>query len=369
MMSQNSGADLRYMRRALSLARRGLGRVWPNPAVGCVIVRDGRIVGRGWTQPGGRPHAEVVALAQAGDAAKGATAYVTLEPCAHHGKTPPCAEALISAGIARVVCALGDPDPRVDGGGFDMLRAAGIAVKTGLCEDEARADQAGFLSRVTRGRPMLTLKLASSFDGRIATASGESQWITGPEARRHVHAMRASHDAVMVGAGTARDDDPSLTVRGLGVDHQPVRVVLSRHLDMPLDSQLARTAREVPLWICHGRRAAPELIAAWQGIGATLITVDEVQATLDPGSVLQALGDRGLTRVYCEGGGGLAASLLGAGLVDELVGYGAGLAIGAEGRPSLAAMGLSRLTEAPRFDLIECRDIGGDVLHRWRRKA
>ena len=369
MMSQNSGADLRYMRLALSLARRGLGRVWPNPAVGCVIVRDGRIVGRGWTQPGGRPHAEVVALAQAGDAAKGATAYVTLEPCAHHGKTPPCAEALISAGIARVVCALGDPDPRVDGGGFDMLRAAGIAVTTGLCEDEARADQAGFLSRVTRGRPMLTLKLASSFDGRIATASGESQWITGPEARRHVHAMRASHDAVMVGAGTARDDDPSLTVRGLGVDHQPVRVVLSRHLDMPLDSQLARTAREVPLWICHGRRAAPELIAAWQGIGATLITVNEVQATLDPGSVLQALGDRGLTRVYCEGGGGLAASLLGAGLVDELVGYGAGLAIGAEGRPSLAAMGLSRLTEAPRFDLIECRDIGGDVLHRWRRKA
>lgn len=369
MMSQNSGADLRYMRLALSLARRGLGRVWPNPAVGCVIVRDGRIVGRGWTQPGGRPHAEVVALAQAGDAAKGATAYVTLEPCAHHGKTPPCAEALISAGIARVVCALGDPDPRVDGGGFDMLRAVGIAVTTGLCEDEARADQAGFLSRVTRGRPMLTLKLASSFDGRIATASGESQWITGPEARRHVHAMRASHDAVMVGAGTARDDDPSLTVRGLGVDHQPVRVVLSRHLDMPLDSQLARTAREVPLWICHGRRAAPELIAAWQGIGATLITVDEVQATLDPGSVLQALGDRGLTRVYCEGGGGLAASLLGAGLVDELVGYGAGLAIGAEGRPSLAAMGLSRLTEAPRFDLIECRDIGGDVLHRWRRKA
>lgn len=369
MMSENSGADLRYMRLALSLARRGLGRVWPNPAVGCVIVQDGRIVGRGWTQPSGRPHAEVVALAQAGAAAKGATAYVTLEPCAHHGKTPPCADALINAGIERVVCALGDPDPRVDGGGFDMLRAAGIRVETGLCEDEARADQAGFLSRVTRGRPMLTLKLASSFDGRIATASGESQWITGPEARRHVHAMRASHDAVMVGAGTARDDDPSLTVRGLGVDHQPVRVVLSRHLDLPLDSHLARTAREVPLWICHGRRAAPELIAAWKGIGATLIEVDEAQAALNPASVLRALGDRGLTRVYCEGGGGLAASLLMAGLVDDLVGYGAGLAIGAEGRPSLAAMGLSRLAEAPRFDLVECRDIGGDVLHRWRRKS
>lgn len=369
MMADKTGADLRFMRLALSLARRGLGRVWPNPAVGCVIVREGRIVGRGWTQPGGRPHAETMALAQAGDAAIGATAYVTLEPCAHHGKTPPCADALIHAGIVRVVCALGDPDPRVDGGGFDMLRAAQIAVDTGLCEADARADQAGFLSRATRGRPMLTLKLASSFDGRIATASGESQWITGPEARRHVHAMRAVHDAVMVGAGTARDDDPSLTVRGLGVDHQPVRVVLSRHLDLPLDSQLARTARDVPLWICHGRRAAPELIAAWKGLGAVMIDVNEAQATLDPASVLQALGARGLTRVYCEGGGGLAASLLGAGLVDDLVGYGAGLAIGAEGRPSLAAMGLSRLSQAPRFDLVECRAIGGDVLHRWRRKA
>lgn len=369
MMSDQTGADLRYMRLALSLARRGLGRVWPNPAVGCVIVNGGRIVGRGWTQPGGRPHAEPVALAQAGDAAKGATVYVTLEPCAHHGKTPPCAEALIAAGVARVVCALGDPDPRVDGGGFDMLRAAGIAVDIGLCAAEARADQAGFLSRVTRGRPMLTLKLASSFDGRIATASGESQWITGPEARRHVHAMRANHDAVMVGAGTVRDDDPSLTVRGLGVAQQPVRVVLSRHLDLPLDSQLARTARDVPVWICHGRRAAPELISAWEGVGARLIPVDEAQATLDPASVLQALGERGLTRVYCEGGGGLAASLLIADLVDDLVGYGAGLAIGAEGRPSLAAMGLSRLVEAPRFDLVDCRDIGGDVLHRWTRKA
>ncbi|WP_246066610.1 bifunctional diaminohydroxyphosphoribosylaminopyrimidine deaminase/5-amino-6-(5-phosphoribosylamino)uracil reductase RibD [Aliiroseovarius halocynthiae] len=357
------------MRLALSLARRGLGRVWPNPAVGCVIVRDGRIVGRGWTQPGGRPHAEPIALEQAGAAAKGATAYVTLEPCAHHGKTPPCAEALISAGIARVVCALRDPDPRVDGGGFDMLRAAGITVDTGVCEAAARADQAGFLSRVTRGRPMLTLKLASSFDGRIATASGESQWITGPQARRHVHAMRATHDAVMIGAGTARDDDPSLTVRGLGVAHQPVRVVLSRHLDLPLGSQLARTAHDVPLWVCHGRRAAPELIAAWKGIGATLIEVAEAQATLDPVSVLTALGDRGLTRVYCEGGGGLAASLLMADVVDDLVGYGAGVALGAEGRPSLAAMGISRLFEAPRFGLVECRDIGGDVLHRWTRIA
>ncbi|GHE93739.1 riboflavin biosynthesis protein RibD [Aliiroseovarius zhejiangensis] len=361
-------SDTRFMRLALSLGRRGLGRCAPNPAVGCVIVRDGRIVGRGWTQPGGRPHAETVALAQAGAASRGATAYVTLEPCAHHGHTPPCAAALINAGIARVVIALGDPDPRVDGGGIAMLHAAGIVVDTGLCADEARADLAGFLSRVTRGRPMVTLKLASSFDGRIATASGDSQWITGAEARRHVHAMRATHDAVMIGAGTARADDPSLTVRGLGVEHQPIRVILSRHLDLPLDSQLARTARDIPVWICHGHRAAPELVSAWAGVGAEMIAVDDMQGALDPAAVLHALGDRGLTRVYCEGGGGLAASLLVAGLVDELVGYTAGVALGAEGRPSLAAMGLGRLAEAPRFDLVEARVIGGDILHRWRQR-
>ena len=361
-------SDTRYMRLALSLGRRGLGRCAPNPAVGCVIVRNGQIVGRGWTQPGGRPHAETVALAQAGDQARGATAYVTLEPCAHHGQTPPCASALIAAGVSRVVVALGDPDPRVDGGGIAALREAGLMVEVGLCADEACADLAGFVTRVTRGRPMVTLKLASSFDGRIATASGDSQWITGDEARRHVHTMRASHDAVMVGAGTVRADDPSLTVRGLGVEHQPVRVVLSRHLDLPLDSQLARTARDTPVWICHGRRAAPELVSAWAGIGAEMIEAGETQGALDPISVLQALGDRGLTRLYCEGGGSLAASLLSAGVVDELVGYTAGVALGAEGRPSLAAMGIGRLAEAPRFDLVETRAIGGDILHRWRQR-
>nr|WP_282569227.1 bifunctional diaminohydroxyphosphoribosylaminopyrimidine deaminase/5-amino-6-(5-phosphoribosylamino)uracil reductase RibD [Aliiroseovarius sp. S1339] len=359
---------MRYMRLALSLGRRGLGRCAPNPAVGCVIVNGGRIVGRGWTQPGGRPHAEAVALAQAGQAARGATAYVTLEPCAHHGKTPPCAASLIDAGVVRVVVAISDPDPRVDGDGLDMLRSAGVEAEVGLCADEARADLAGFLTRVTQGRPMVTLKLASSFDGRIATASGDSQWITGKRARRHVHAMRATHDAVMIGAGTARADDPALTARGLGVAHQPIRVVLSRHLDLPLDSQLARTARDVPVWICHGRRAAPELVSAWAGIGAEMIEVGEAQGALDPMSVLEALGTCGLTRVYCEGGGSLAASLLLAHVVDELVGYTAGVALGAEGRPSLAAMGIGRLSDAPRFDLVETRAIGGDILHRWRQR-
>ncbi|MEL7089461.1 MAG: bifunctional diaminohydroxyphosphoribosylaminopyrimidine deaminase/5-amino-6-(5-phosphoribosylamino)uracil reductase RibD, partial [Planctomycetota bacterium] len=216
------------MALALSLAARGLGQVAPNPAVGCVIVRDGRVVGRGWTQPGGRPHAEAVALSEAGESARGGTAYVTLEPCAHHGKTPPCAEALVEAGVARCVVAIGDPDERVAGRGLQILRDAGIAVDLGRMAPEAARLQRGFLRVKTGGLPFVTLKLATSLDGRIATASGESQWITGPAARHVVHRLRGSHDAVMVGGGTARADDPSLTVRGFGERRQPVRVVLSR---------------------------------------------------------------------------------------------------------------------------------------------
>jgi diaminohydroxyphosphoribosylaminopyrimidine deaminase/5-amino-6-(5-phosphoribosylamino)uracil reductase len=355
------------MALALSLGRRGQGQVWPNPAVGCVIVQGDRIVGRGWTQEGGRPHAETVALEQAGRMAQGATAYVTLEPCAHHGATPPCAEALAAAGVARVVVAAGDPDSRVNGQGIDILRAAGVTVDTGVLEAEAAADHAGFFLRVREGRPFVTLKLAASFDGRIATATGESRWITGPGARRLVHALRARHDAVLVGGGTARADDPSLTVRDLGVARQPVRVVLSRRLDLPLTGTLARTAGEVPLWLIHGSDAEPALVDAWEGLGAKLITVPVRNRHLDVAAAMQGLGRAGLTRVFCEGGGALAASLLGAGLVDELVGFTAGLAIGAEGWPSLAAMGLDRLAGAPRFRLVEIRAVEGDAMHRWLR--
>lgn len=355
--------DCRFMALALSLGRRGLGRVWPNPNVGCVIVRDGRILGRSRTADGGRPHAETQALAQAGAAARGATAYVTLEPCAHHGQTPPCADALVAAGVARVIVAAKDPDPRVAGRGIERLRAAGIAVETGLMEDEARGDLAGFLSRVERGRPFVTLKLAASLDGRIATGAGESRWITGPEARARVHMMRARHDAVMVGGGTARADDPMLNVRGLGIDRQPVRVVLSRRLDLPLDGALARSARDVPLWLCHG----PEADAApWRALGAESLSCPISAGQLDPAAVLQTLGAAGLTRVFCEGGAGLAASLLGAGLVDELVLFTAGCAIGAEGTPALSAMGIGALAEAPRLRLAGQDRVGGDVMSVWR---
>lgn len=356
------------MALALTLGRRGQGRVWPNPAVGCVIVRAGRIKGRGWTQPSGRPHAETEALAQAGAAAKGATAYVTLEPCAHHGQTPPCAQALIDAGIARVVVATTDSDARVDGRGISMLRAAGIEVTTGICEAEARADHAGFSSRITLGRPMLTLKLAQSFDGRIATGTGESQWITGAPARRLVHALRSRHDAVMVGGGTARKDDPSLNVRELGMSHQPARVVISRRLDLPLMSKLARTASEHPVILCHGKDADPALVHTWRDIGATLLSCAVRGGQLDAADILQQLGAHGFTRIFCEGGGALAASLLETDLVDTLLGFTAGVVIGAEGLPGIGAMGLTRLAAAPRFDLQSTQVIGPDILHTWTRR-
>jgi len=354
------------MALALTLGRRGMGRVWPNPAVGCVIVKDGVIVGRGRTADGGRPHAEPQALAQAGDDAKGSTVYVTLEPCAHMGKTPPCAQALIDAGVARVVIAIEDPDPRVAGRGTQMLEKAGIAVTLGVAADAAQQDHAGFLSRMTEGRPFVTLKLASTLDGRIATASGESQWITGPAARRAVHMMRAQHDAVLVGAGTVRSDDPSLTVRGLGIKEQPVRVVMSRAMKVPATAKLAQTAQEVPVWLCHGPDAD---IADWEAAGAIGLTCETTAGHIDPRSAMACLADQGITRVFCEGGGMLAASLLAADLVDALVVFSAGAVIGAEGTPSLGAMGLDTLAAAPRFRLDHVRPIGGDVVARWVRKT
>lgn len=330
--------DAAHVDHALRLVRRGLGNVWPNPAVGCVLVREGRIVGRGWTQPGGRPHAERMALDAAGAASRGATAYVTLEPCAHHGRTPPCAEALIAAGVTRVVSALTDPDPRVTGRGHAMLRAAGIAVTEGVRADAAAALQRGFLTRVTLGRPMVTLKLATSFDGRIATGSGESRWITGEAARRHVHALRLTHDAVMVGGGTARADLPALNIRGFGAVRQPVRLVIA---NAPIPDLPPEDAAHGPLWVLPG--PLPEALAE--------------------------LGRRGLTRVLCEGGGQLAAGLLGAGLVDELVGYTAGVLLGGDGRAAVGPLGLQHLSDAPRFRLAEARPLGGDLFHRWVRDA
>ena len=356
-----------HMAHALRIAARGLGHVWPNPAVGCVLVKDGRIIGRGWTQPGGRPHAETMALAQAGAQARGATAYVTLEPCAHHGHTPPCADALIAAGVAGVVTALTDPDPRVAGKGHTILRSAGIEVTENVLADQARYVNAGFLKRITRGLPFVTLKLATSLDGRIATAGGESRWITGPDARRAVHAQRLVHDAVLIGAGTARADDPDLTVRDMGAVRQPVRVVMDTHLSHDPTSRLGKTAPRAPVWLLHGTNAHPARRAAWAGQGVSLIEVTtDARGQIGATTALQALAAKGITRVLCEGGGTLAATLLTAGLVDDIAVYAAGLVIGGDGRAAIAPLGLVALAGAPRLKLREAHQIGADSFTLWQ---
>ncbi|MCF6273550.1 MAG: bifunctional diaminohydroxyphosphoribosylaminopyrimidine deaminase/5-amino-6-(5-phosphoribosylamino)uracil reductase RibD [Rhodobacteraceae bacterium] len=357
-------SDSRWMQLALSLGARGLGRVWPNPAVGCVIVRENHLIGRGWTQPGGRPHAETMALAQAKDA-KGATAYITLEPCAHTGKTPPCATALIKAGISRVVCPIKDPDPRVSGKGFAMLRAAGIKVDTGLMASKARQANAGFLLGKESARPFITLKLAASLDGRIATATGESRWITGAQARAYVHLLRANHDAVLIGSGTARTDNPMLDIRGLGLTSaNPVRVVLDSGLSLPPESRLALSARDIPLWICHTNapQKNQQVLAA---LGATLIKVAPSENGVDLLATMQSLAKNGLTRILVEGGGKLAASLIKAGLVDQLEVFHAGLLLGAGSTPALGVLCGSALDDFPRFKLLESRTLGNDTLTVW----
>lgn len=358
------------MRAALSLARRGLGRVAPNPSVAALMVRDGRVLGRGVTTPGGRPHAETVALAQAerlagAEALRGATAYVTLEPCAHHGLTPPCADALARAGIARVVCPVSDPDPRVSGRGFARLTEAGIRVDTGLMAAEARAVNAGFLSVQERGRPWVELKLALSLDGRIATASGESRWITGAEARRRVHLMRAEADAVLIGAGTARADDPMLDVRELGLTiANPIRIVANARASLSPDSRLAASARQSPVWLLSAAPAPPGAAAlASAGVRVMPTETDDMGIALGP--ALALLARSGITRLMVEGGGRLGAALLKAGLVDRLAVFQAGKAIGGDGLAGIGALGLGRLAEAPAFTLERQERVGPDTLTHW----
>lgn len=366
-MSTDRDTDM--MRAALTLAARGLGAVWPNPAVGCIIERDGRILGRGRTMQGGRPHAETMALDMAGEMARGASAHVTLEPCAHHGRTPPCADALIAAGIARVSVALTDPDPRVAGRGIARLRAAGITVGTGILADEAARVNAGFLKRVTRGLPHVTLKLATTLDGRIATSTGESRWITGPEARRRVHLMRAQSDAVLVGSGTALADDPRLDVRDLGPIGAPVRVVFDTSLRLDSGARMLSDAGSQPVWLVHGADADAEKMALLQALGAVLLGVPMVAGRIDPKAALAALAEQGITRVFCEGGGMLAAGLITAGLVDSLVVMQAGKLIGADGTPALGPLGMTSLAAAPRFDLERVEQLGADVAQYWAARV
>jgi diaminohydroxyphosphoribosylaminopyrimidine deaminase / 5-amino-6-(5-phosphoribosylamino)uracil reductase len=362
--------DLSHMRAALGLARRGLGNCWPNPTVGCVVVQNGRVVGRAVTAPGGRPHAETLALEMAGERARGATVYVTLEPCSHHGRTPPCAGALIAAGVARVVVALRDIDPRVSGAGIDSLRAAGLAVEEGLLADEAEEVNAGFFSRIRLGRPLVTLKAASTLDGRIATRSGESQWITGEPARRMAHALRGRNDAVLVGVGTVVADNPDLTCRLPGYKMVPmVRVVADSHLRTRLTARLVASAAETPTWFLARGSADAERRTALQEAGAEVIAVGAADPGIDLADGLQALARRGITRVLVEGGAGIAAALLRADLVDRIAWFHAPSVMGGDGWPSAQAFGVESLAAMPRFRRDRATPIGDDMLTEFRRAA
>ena len=367
-MSDSAEDDQNHMRAALALGRRGLGTTWPNPSVGCVLVRDGRVVGRGYTGSGGRPHAEPTALSIAGEAARGATAYVTLEPCCHWGQTPPCTDALIEAGIVRVVIAMLDPDERVNGQGVARLREAGLVVEHGLLGDQAHRDQQGFLLRVSEERPLVTLKLATTLDGKIATGTGESQWITGPEARHMAHALRGRHDAVLAGVGTVMADNPELTCRIAGIRSAPVvRVIVDSHLRTPLTSKLARTAAVAPLWFLVRDGADPTRRDAYTDLGATVIQVRSGEAGIDLTDGMRALAREGLTRVLVEGGGQVAASFIRADFVDRIAWFHAPAVMGGDGWSGVQGFGIEKLAMVPRFVRHRVTSLGADMLTEFTR--
>ncbi len=360
-------ADGRFLRRAIELGRRGLGRTSPNPPVGAVVVRDGRIVGEGWHRRAGTAHAEVIALGKAGAQAKGATLYCTLEPCVHQGRTPPCAPRVVEAGIARVVLGATDPNPRVRGRGIAALRRAGLEVATGL-EAEAAGELIRFFAhRMRTARPFVRLKLAASADGRIATRAGDARWISGPPARRLVHRWRDELDAVLVGVGTVLADDPALTCRRRG-GRDPVRVVVDSRLRTPPDASLLGDGRS-PVWIAttraHDRRRAEQLAAR----GATLLVVPGRRGQVDLGALFRLLAGRDISSVLVEGGAKIAASLLVGGHVDEICWFSAPLLIGGDGVPMVAPIGAATVTQAIRLEPPRTSAIGQDLLHVARPRG
>lgn len=353
-------ADHGYMAQALRLAERGLYSTSPNPRVGCVLVRDGRIIGEGWHERAGGPHAEVHALQQAtaGEAgARGATAYVTLEPCSHHGRTPPCAEALVAAGVARVVAAMQDPNPLVAGRGLDRLAAAGIETACGLLEDEARELNIGFVSRMTRGRPWLRLKAAASLDGKTALNNGESQWITGPEARQDGHRWRARACAILTGIGTVRKDDPLLSVRGVATSRQPLRVVVDSRLEMSLSARILRDGNVLVV----GAVENAEKIAALGSRGAEVIVLPGREGKVDLAALMQELGRRGINEIHAEAGYRLSGSLLRENLADELLLYLAPCLIGHEARGLFGFPELCSLAGRQLLSIRDMRQVGADL--------
>lgn len=351
-----SAADHEFMARALRLAERGLTTTTPNPRVGCVLVRDGAIVGEGWHARAGEAHAEIHALNAAGEHARGATAYVTLEPCSHHGRTPPCAEALVAAGVARVLAAMRDPNPQVAGRGLEQLRAAGIETADGLLAHEARELNIGFVSRMERGRPWLRLKLAASLDGKTALNNGKSQWITGPEARRDGHAFRARACAILTGAGTVRDDDPRLTVRDAETSRQLLRVVVDSHFETPPTARIFDGGNTLVVAAADDAAKAAALRAA----GAEVLVLPNPQGKVDLPRLLQALAERGVNELHVEAGHKLSGSLVREGLVDELLLYFAPTILGS-GREMFPLPELTDLAGRRDLKIIDLRRLGADI--------
>jgi diaminohydroxyphosphoribosylaminopyrimidine deaminase/5-amino-6-(5-phosphoribosylamino)uracil reductase len=359
--------DIRFMELALALGRRGLGRTWPNPAVGAVIVRHVAggpvIVGRGWTEPSGRPHAETRALARAGEGARGATLYVTLEPCSHHGRTPPCTDAIVAAGVGEVVSAMEDPNPLVAGKGHRRLAAAGIAVRIGPGADAARHDHAGHIRRLSDGRPHVILKLAVSADGKAGLAGRRPVAITGQRARERVHLMRAMSDAILTGIGTIMADDPLLTCRLPGMaQRSPVRVVLDSKLRLGLTARVVTSARQTPLWVITSERAAPEREQALRACGVEVFRVPAGDGGVDLTACVKRLAERGLTRVMAEAGPILATAFLRADLIDEAVVMRSGHLIGPEGIDALEGLPLEALTRSPKLKIIGTEQIDSDTM-------
>ena len=346
------------METALALARRGLGRVWPNPSVGCVLVNNGHVVGRGWTGDGGRPHAETQALARAGGKAVGATAYVTLEPCAHEGETPACARILAEAGMKRVVFAVSDPDPRTAGKGAEILEKTSVKVEQGLCEAEARALNEGFFRRVLEGRPMVSLKVATSRDGKIAEKEGVRTRITGEGAQKYSHRLRATHDAILVGIGTVLADDPDLTCRLPGLEGaSPVRVVLDTHLRMPKTCTLVKSADAVPVWVVTQNESVPEHLKASHFEIIKINNINNVNETL------QALAARGITRLLVEGGSRVNTSFLESGLVDHLLWFrNDEMTLGEAAVPAFAGKKIASAKGLPGFQKTASRALDGDFV-------
>ncbi len=358
--------DERFMRLALTLGGRNLGHTWPNPAVGAVIVKDGIIIARGWTQPGGRPHAEVEALRRAKKAAEGATMYVTLEPCSHHGKTSPCADAIIRAGIARVVSSMEDPNPDVAGQGHERLRGKGIVVDIGLGADAARRIHVGHATRITKGRPYVTLKLAVSSDGKAGLAGRKQASITGEAARERVFQLRASSDAILVGIGTVLSDDPQLTCRLPGMfERSPVRVVLDAGLRLPLATSVVATVRETPTWVFTSQKPSGIAEEILQQKNCRVFRVDDIDGRLDLQQVLKVLAEQGITRLMVEGGPTIAASFVEADLVDEAVLLRGPKAIGSDGIDPLEGLPLDTLTG--RLTSRGRETIGSDTLEIFER--